>query len=756
MSRLGTITRRTLLVGAAAIAGGAAFGVYSWRKPYPNPLEGELDPGEATFNPWLKIGADNAITIIVPRAEMGQGVTTTLAALVAEELDVTLDQVTVEHGPASFAYYNEAMADAGPFPFWEDGLVARSMETGMRVVSKMLGLQGTGGSTSTRDAFDRMRMAGAVAREMLKEAAAARLQASLAGLSTAAGRVTEASSGRSLSYGELAADAAKLEPRTVALRDPKDWTLLGKPQRRTDLLPKITGQPVFGIDTRLPDMLHGTVRMSPRFGAGARSANLDAARAMPGVVAVVPLSTPYGHGFGVIADTTWTAFRAAASIEVEWEDAAYPGDDDAIERRLAETLDRRDGGSLRDDGDVERAFADAPADRVIEAEYAVPYLAHATMEPMNATAWLRDGRLDIWCGNQAPTFVRSFCAEAAGLAEEAVEVHTPMLGGGFGRRAEIDAALYATHLAREAGGRPVKVTWSREEDITHDVYRPVAAGRFRARLGDDGLPVALDMNIAAPSPLRSILGRLFPSFTPAGPDRLLTEGAFDQPYTIPDYRVTGTDADLAIPTGFWRSVGNSYNAFFHECFIDEIAAKGGIDPVALRLKLMADHPVAVKLVERVAEMSGWEKPAGPGRARGIAFCISFGTWVAEVVEIADTGAGIRIEKVWCAADLGTVLDPDIVRAQMMSAIVFGLSQSLGQQITFADGMVRQSNFHDFDAMRINQCPAIEVELLATSPRMGGAGEPGTPPAAAALANAVFALTGKRIRRLPLSEEADFA
>ncbi len=755
MSRLGTITRRTLLVAAAAAAGGVAFGYYSYRKPYPNPLAGGLGEGESTFNPWLKIAADGTITVIVPRAEMGQGVTTTLAALVAEELDVTLDAIRVEHGPASHAYYNEVMLQEGPFPFWEDGLVARSMEATMGVAAKFLGIQGTGGSTSTRDAFDRMRRAGAAAREMLKEAAAGRLGANASTLTTEGGRVTDPKSGQSLSYGELAADAAKLEPRDVAPRDRKDWKLLGKPQKRTDMLAKVTGAPVFGIDTRLPDMLYGTVRMSPRFGARAKSSDLAKAEAMPGVIRIMPLSTPYGHGFGVIAANTWAAFKAAEAIEVEWDDAGYPADDTAIAERLGETLSRRDGGSLRDDGDVDKAFAGAPVDRVIEAEYAVPYLAHTTMEPMNATAWLRDGKLDIWCGNQAPTVVRSFCAEIAGLAEDAVSVHTPMMGGGFGRRVELDAALYATHMAKEAGGKPVKVTWTREEDVTHDVYRPAAAGRFRALIGADGLPEAIDMNIASPSPLNSILGRLYPSVSPMGPDRLLTEGAFDQPYTVANYRVTGTDAGIAIPVGFWRSVGNSYNAFFHECFIDEIAAKAGADPLEFRLRLMKDHPVAVKLVEKVAEMSNWSTPPGPGRARGVAFCISFGTWVAEIIEIADTGTGIRIDKVWCAADLGTVLDPGIVKAQMMSGIVYGLSQALGQEITFADGMVRQSNFHDYDALRMNQCPSIEVELLANSPRMGGAGEPGTPPAAPALANAIFALTGKRIRRMPLSKEVGF-
>ncbi len=755
MSRLGRITRRTLLVGAAVVAGGVAFGYYQYRKSYPNPLEGETAEGEAAFNPWLKIASDNTITVIVPRAEMGQGVTTTLAALVAEELDVALDGLKVEHGPAAHAYYNEVMTEEGPFPFYDESLTANAMRGAMKIAAKFLGIQGTGGSTSTRDAFEKMRLAGATAREMLKAAAAEEFGVDVATLTTAGATVTDPASGRSATYGELALAAAALPVPDVALRPRAEWTLLGKSQPRTDMHAKVTGAPVFGIDVALPDMLYGTVRMSPRLMARPKSANLSKAEAMPGVVKVVAIETSYGHGFGVIAENTWAAFRAAEAIEVEWEDASYPADEAGIAARLAEALDRRDGGSLRDDGDVETAFADAPAEKVVRAEYRVPYLAHSTMEPMNATAWLRDGRLDVWCGNQGPTLVRQFCADAAGLEEQAVAVHTTMMGGGFGRRIELDAALYATHLAREAGGRPVKVTWTREEDTTHDVYRPAAAGRFRARIGEDGLPVALDMNIATPSILKSILGRTFPSISPAGPDRLLSEGAFDQPYAIANYRVTGSEAALTIPTGFWRSVGNSFNAFFHEAFLDEVAHAGKVDPLDLRRKLMADYPVALAVVEKAAAMAGWGTPLPAGRARGMAFTISFGAWVAEVIQVARIGGAIRIEKVFCAADLGTVLDPAIVKAQMMSGIVFGLSQATGQEITFADGMVEQSNFHDYDALRINQCPEIEVELLENAPRMGGAGEPGTPPAAPALANAIFALTGKRIRALPLSKEVDF-
>ena len=757
MSRAGTITRRTLLVGAAAIAGGVAFGYYSYRKPFANPLENQLDGGEATFNPFVKIAADNTITIIAPRAEMGQGIETTLAALVAEELDVGLDQVIVEHGPAAPAYANLAMLEDGlPFPQFDDSTMAEFARSGMAVVGKFLALQVTGGSTSTVDAFERMRHAGAVARETLKQAAAETFGVAASTLQTADGRITDPASGKSVSYGEVALAAGQSEPvSNVALRPKSEWRLLGKPQRRTDIKSKVNGAPIFGVDVSLPDMVFATIRMNPHLGAQMRSMDDSAAAAMPGVIKIVPVSTHLGGGFAVIARSTWHAFQAADAVEAQWADAAYPADQAEMWQAL-ETAAGEAGSASRDDGDVEAAFADAPRERLLEAEYRVPWLAHACMEPMNATAWLRDGRLDIWAPNQAPTLVRSLCADAAGVPEENCTVHTTYLGGGFGRRGDIDYALFAAHVAAQADGKPVKVTWTREEDITHDMYRPAALGRFRARLGEDGLPAALDMKIVSPSIMASVLPRFYPSLSPFGPDKTLVDGAFNQPYAIADYRVSGVKAQLPVPVGFWRSVGNSINGYFHESFMDEIAEAGGIDPVALRLKLMEPWPAATGVVRRAADMANWDAGAPAGRARGFAFTASFGSWVAEIVEVADTPGGIRIEKVWIAADVGQALDPGIIEAQLVSAAIYGLSAAINQEISFAEGMVEQSNFHDFDAMRMHQCPDFEVAILEDAPKMGGVGEIGTPPAAPALANAVYALTGKRIRSLPLSQEVKFA
>ncbi len=758
MSRLRKVTRRGFLIAAAAIAGGVAVGYYYVRSPYPNPLEGDLEAEEVTFNPYLKITADNAVTIIAPRAEMGQGVSTTLAALVAEELGVELADVTVEHGPASYAYYNsEMLAEGGPFPFFDEGMIAETMRGAMGTAGKVLGLQATGGSSSVRDGFDRMRQAGAAARVMLTSAAADRLGVSAGELTVRGTSILHEASGRSVTFGEVAAAAAEIDPPSqVRLKEPSDWRLLGRSQPRVDMAAKVTGAPIFGIDVSLPDMLYGTVKMSPRFGARPVQSDVSKAEAMPGVVAVVPIDTTYGAGFGVIAENTWAAFRAAEAIEVEWGPTTYPGDSDALDAMLEQSLMAEQGDRLRDDGDVDAAFADAPAGRVIEADYAVPFLAHACMEPMNATARLKDGALDIWSPNQMPTLTRQLCADVAGVEIDQVNVHTTHLGGGFGRRGEMDYSIYATVLARHSGGRPVKVTWTREEDVTHDVYRPAARGRFRARMGDDGLPVAIDMRIASPSIIASALSRTFPSISPLGPDKSIVEGAFDQPYKVADYRVSAVKAPLGIPVGFWRSVGNSYNGFFHECFLDEIAAAGGIDPMAMRRRLMGDHPAAVKVIDRLAELSDWGASLPQGKAKGLAFTLSFGSWVGEVVQIASTAQGIRIEKVWIVADVGRALDPSIIEAQLISGAVFGLSSAMNQEITFADAMVEQSNFHDFDAMRINQCPDFEVAILENYHRMGGVGEVATPPAVPALANAVFALTGKRVRQLPLSREVEFA
>ncbi|MEM8750168.1 MAG: molybdopterin cofactor-binding domain-containing protein [Pseudomonadota bacterium] len=757
---MGKILRRTFLIGAAAIAGGVAFGAYQVNKTYPNPLEDDLAEGENTFNPYVQIASDNTITIMIPRAEMGQGVSTTLAALVAEELDVSMDDIQTEIAPASYAYYNSAMLEDGaPVPHFDRSVVANVTRSTMGGLGKILGLHVTGGSSSIKDGFERLRMSGCAARETLKLAAANRSGVSVDQLKTENATVV-LPDGKTMTYGELAADATKLDvPSDIKLRERSEWKVLGKSTPRRDMVAKSTGAPIFGVDVVQPDMLYGTIRMNPRLGGPMVKFDATEALKIKGVLKVVDITGPeneaFGGGIGVIATNTWAAFKGAEAVDIEWGEAPYPADTDAIIAVIEEAVKTGDGDGLRDDGDVDLVFADAPRDRVVEAEYRVPFLAHTTMEPMNATAQLKDGRLDIWTGTQAPTIIRSDCAYEAGIEEENTFIHSTYLGGGFGRRGEVDFPRYAARLAKETDGKPVKVTWSREEDTTHDTYRPAAIGKFRAVIGDDNLPRAVDMRIAAPSIVASLMARTFPSLSPAGPDNSITDGSYNQPYGIKDYRVSGIKAPVDIPVGFWRSVGHSYNGFFHEGFMDELAVKGGIDPLEMRLKVMADHPVALGVLNKVAEMSNWSAGAPAGRSRGLAFNLSFGTWVAQVVEISMPDDEVKIENVWCAADLGEVMDPAITKTQMQSGIIYGLSSCIGQEITFDDGMVEQTNFDSYDALRMNQCPTIHVELLENADHMGGAGEPGMPAVVPALGNAIFAATGKRLRSMPFSNEVDF-
>jgi isoquinoline 1-oxidoreductase beta subunit len=751
---MGKILRRTFLLGSAVIAGGVAVGYYMYQKPYPNPLEAAKGDDGSVFNPFVKIASDNTVTIMVPRAEMGQGVVTTLSALVAEELDVDLAAVKPEFAPAAKTYFNSAMLEEGaPFPAFDNSFVAEMTRDIQGVIAKFLAMQATGGSSSTIDGFDKMRRAGAAARAVLIAAAAEEWGVAAGSLKTKDGKVLDPALGKSLTYGEVAEKAANQKvPADVALKDKSQWRYLGQSQPRLDMQAKVSGKAGFGIDVRLPDMLFATVRMNPRQGAAMTAMDASEAEKMFGVIKVINLDT----GYAVVANNTWTAFKAADAVKPTWAAATYPKTTDAVFAKIDEALKREVGFNMRDDGDAPAAVSGG---KIVKARYSSPYLAHATMEPMNATARWTNGKLEVWCGNQAPTSIVSQAAAVFDMAPESVEVYSTFLGGGFGRRFETDFSMLAARVAKEMDGKPVQVTWTREEDMAHDMYRPGSICEASGVVDSQGVP-SVFFKVAGQSTMASALGRLAGAVVPPGNDRTIVDGLWDQPYDLSNYRVTGVPVDLDIPVGFWRSVGHSHNPFFHESFMDEIAHASGQDPMEMRLNLMAKYPTAIGVLEAVKQMSGWgsslPSDGVKSRGRGVAFCLSFGTWVAQVIQVADTDQGIKIEKVWCAADIGTALDPANLEAQMMSGIVYGLSAAMGQEITFADGAVEQGNFDSYDAMRMNQCPEIEVRILEASGKMGGAGEPGTPPSLPALANAIFSATGKRIRQLPLSKEIGFA
>ena len=741
MASLGKLTRRTFLIGSTAIAGGVAFGVYKVKTPSPNPLIPA--EGEAVLNPYIIID-QSGVSIITPRAEMGQGVHTTLAALVAEELDVDMADVTTRHGPAAQAYFNGAVLGSS-LPFKEYAMSEFQHALGNQIgqVGKLLSLQITGGSTSTVDAFEKMRAAGASAREALKLAASQRLGIPVAQLKTENAHVI-APDGSRLSYIELAPIAAQLEAPQVPLRPREQWKQLGRSIPRVDMLAKSTGTATFGLDVRVPGMKFAALRANPHLNGAMQRFDASDAKAMPGVEGVYDL----GDAIAVVARNSWLAMQAVEAVSVDWGPSPHPATMEEIDARIRAALDDRANSTLRDDGDADVLPAGSTE---ITAEYHLPYLPHATMEPMNATALFDGDHLTIWAGNQSPVIVRDKCAKIAGLSSDAVTVHTTWMGGGFGRRGEVDYAQYATRLAVQIPGVPVQLMWSREEDMSHDFYRPGAMARFRGAV-KDGKAVVMDGHIAAQSAMVQAGGRMM-GLPMAGPDKILVEGAYDQPYRIPNYRIRGHVADLDLPVGFWRSVGASYNGFFHETFIDELAHAAGRDPLEFRLELMRDEdPISAAVLEAVRDMSNWTGKTAANVGRGVAFTWSFGTPVAEVIEVVDEGGTIRIANAWIAADVGIALDLSIVQAQMEGALIYGLSAALHGQITFEQGAAQQLNFPDQDALRIHTTPRIETRILQNKPHISGIGEPGTPPSMPALGNALFDLTGTRARKLPLADQ----
>ncbi len=749
MSRAGKIARRTFLIGSAAIAGGVAFGVYMAKKPIPNPLLDDLKDGEAAITPFVKIDA-NGITLITPRADKGQGAYSIQAYLIAEELDIDPATATITPGMPGQAYYNATVLGEGvPIPAYKEGFVAETLRDFMSVPAKLLSIQMTGGSSTVPDGFDRMRLAGATARETLKEAAARRVGVARGDLRTENGAVI-LPDGTSIAYTDLAAEAAEIDPVTdVTLRPASAWRYLGKPDLpRLDMLRKCTGTEVYGIDMEFQDMLYATVRANPAVGTAGARVDASAAEGMRGVEKILPVS----NGVGVIANNTWRAFQAAEALEIEWSAPDYPGTSDGIFAALEQALgdpDRYDHRQ-RDEGDVDAVLE---AGEVIDARYRIPYLAHAPMEPMNAVVRVLEGQVEIWTGTQIPLFIRDRAATIAGVAPEAVKVYVLPMGGSFGHRLEMTHVEQAVELALAVPGRHLKLTWSREEDMSHDYPRPasVAAGRGKVA---DGKVVAFDLSVSQSAMAPDWFGRLSGMSLP-GPDATITTGSWDQPFDIPDYRVTGYRAPSMVPVSSWRSVGASGNGFYHDCFLDELIHAAGADPLAERIRLCLHEP-ARKVLEAVGEMSGWDGPSmAEGRGRGVGFCMSFGVPCAQVIEVTQTEAGIRIDQVYVAVDVGEVLDPTNLEAQVFGGVIFGLGHAMNCALTYEDHAPLETNYHAYEGMRLYQAPQIEVRALSNGSRIRGVGEPAVPPAAPALANAIFAATGQRIRELPLNKHIDF-
>jgi len=764
------LTRRRFLIGSMAIAGGVAFGVYQLRRPLPNPLDDidQVRDGSAvTLNPYLIIDAEG-VAIITPRAEMGQGIHTSLAALVAEELDLPWQTLRSLHGPTANAYFNAAMLEAAvPYPSWDRSWLAEGLRDATAVAGKLLGLQLTGGSTSTADAFIKLRKAGAAARQVLLQAAAEHWGLSLDGLRTEAGAVVDPDSGRRLPYPALAEAAAQIEPPTdPPLKPRQQWQLLGRALPRVDMVAKCTGTARFASDLRLPGMCYATVIANPYLHGTRAGFDASRARTRRGLVRIIDLGPTQDNAIAVVADNRWRAAQAAAALEIDWRPAPdLTGDSVTMLDEIAASIDQLEPDAVpRDDGDAEQALriARAEAKPVITAEYRAPFLAHTTLEPPSAVALRQPGRLKLWIGHQAPTLLRDLAAQQSGLDPDQVDVQVELLGGGFGRRAEVDFGLQAAAIAEAMPGIPINLTWSREEDIRHDLYRPAAVARCRGVIDQNGMPWVLDMDIASPSVMRSFAGRM--GLPALGPDKLITEGAARQPYSIPHYRVAGYRPESPVALGNWRSVGASFNGFFHECFLDELAVAGGIDPLAMRLALTRDYPFARAVLQSVGELSDWETPLPRGdgrrRGRGLAMTHSFGSTVAQVVEVSvgtnPDQDGLRIERVYCVADVGLALDPGIIEAQMQSGILYGLSAAVMGEISFRDGRVEQSNFHDYGALRLAQCPEIRVRILESGDAPTGVGEPGTPPSKPALANAIYAATGQRLRDYPFNRYIRFA
>lgn len=716
-----SMSRRRFLGNTAASAGVFWLGLHVPLGRFAN----AADQDNGVLNAFIGIGEDGRVTIQNPYIEMGQGTYTSIPMLIAEELDAEMDSILIEQAPPEPEY---RLLYGGKVRF-------------------------TGGSMSVRSAFEPLRKAGATARKMLMKAAADEWGVPLNECTTEPGRVLHQASGRSMGYGELAPLAAQLEtPKSVELKPQSEYRLLGTPVARTDSAIKSNGQAGFGIDTRVDGMVYAAVKQSPVFGGKVKSYNAESIKGMPGVIAVNEIP----NGIAVVARTFWEANKALEKMPVEFDTSESDSQGFVSSDYLEELMQHLD-----DEGYPGENTGDAPAalkaaETTISADYQAPFLAHATLEPMNCTALVDKDHCTVWAPNQGVDNVVQAAASVTGFEPEQITVQTPYLGGGFGRRFIMDYVVQAVTLAKQHAGTPIQVIWTREEDTQHDFYRPLTAARYRAGFDGDGKPVALHTTTAGDGPIRRHAAGFMqdPKLDPS-----VMEGVMHQPYGIANKRADYVQRPVPVPIGFWRSVGHSMNAFFTESFMDEMAHAAQMDPVEFRRSLLKNQPRFMKVLDTVASKSNWRGKAwtaedGRRHAMGVALHQSFKSIVGEVAEVSINDVDeIQVHKVWCAVDCGFAVNPRIVTMQMESGIAFGLSAALLEQITMKDGTVEQANFDTYPFLPAQRMPEVEVEIVNSGAEMGGIGEPGTPPIAPAVANALFTLTGKRLRELPLKAEA---
>jgi isoquinoline 1-oxidoreductase subunit beta len=713
MATASSLDRREFL--KKSVTGGAALVIGVYLPGKYEALAGVPTKEPAAINAWVRIAADDTTTLVIDKSEMGQGISTALTMILAEELDLDWKKIKTEFAPAAPQYFNP-----------------------------VFGLQGTGGSTSIRGSWEPLAKAGAAAREMLIAAAVKKWNVEPGTCYTENSAVVNTASGKQIGYGELVEEAAKLPvPASPKRKDAKDYKYVGKATKRIDSKVKVTGTAEFGIDVRQPKMLHAVVARCPVFGGTVKSFDGNKAKAVRGVKSVQQIAT----GVAVVADNTWSAMEGRNALEVSWDEGANAKNSSAAIRKLYQGRAEQPGVIARKDGDADGTMGSTA--KKLEAVYEVPFLAHATMEPMNCTADVRADGCDIYAPTQFQTFAQITGSKITGLKPEQVRIHTTYLGGGFGRRAELDFVAEAVELSK-AMGAPVQVTWSREDDMQHDFYRPTVLVKMWAGLDGGGKPVAWKSRIVGPS----IMSRFFPGSIKNGLDDTATEGIATLKYDVPNFLVEYLLTEPGVPVGFWRSVGNSHNGYIAECFVDEMAKAAGKDPFEFRRGLLSKDSRQRGVLELAAEKAGWSKPLAAGLYRGIAVVESFGSHVAQVAEISigRKAHTLQVHRVVAAVDCGRVVNPETIRAQMEGAIIYGLTAALKGEITIANGRVEQGNFNDYEMVRMNEMPQVEVHIVESQDGPGGIGEPGTPPIAPAVCNAIFAATGKPVRRLPIRAE----